>query len=48
MPEFELTASPLPEELAVIIDALSAFNNADVGPSDRRSLAVLIRNTTAR
>ena len=48
MPEFELTASPSPEELAVITDALAAFNNADIGPSDRRPLAVLIRNTTAR
>ncbi|MGO8657884.1 GNAT family N-acetyltransferase, partial [Rhizobium ruizarguesonis] len=26
MPEFELTASPSPEELAAITDALSAFN----------------------
>lgn len=32
MPEFELTASPAPEELAVITDALSAFNTSDVGP----------------
>ncbi len=36
MPEFELTASPSPEELAAITDALSAFNTGDVGPSDRR------------
>ncbi len=35
MPEFELTASPSPEELAAITDALSAFNNSDVGPSNR-------------
>lgn len=48
MPEFELTASPSPEELAVITDALSAFNNADVGPSDRRPLAVLIRDTDGK
>ncbi|MBX5091779.1 GNAT family N-acetyltransferase [Rhizobium lentis] len=45
MPEFELTASPSPEELAAITDALAAFNTGDVGPSDRRSLAVLIRDT---
>jgi GNAT superfamily N-acetyltransferase len=45
MPEFELTASPSPEELATITDALSAFNAGDVGPSDRRPLAVLIRDT---
>ncbi|NNU65232.1 GNAT family N-acetyltransferase [Rhizobium sp. WYCCWR 11152] len=48
MPEFELTASPSPEELAVITDALSAFNNADIGPSDRRPLAVLIRDTDGK
>ncbi|MBA1345836.1 N-acetyltransferase [Rhizobium sp. WYCCWR 11146] len=48
MPEFELTASPSPEELAVITDALSAFNNADLGPSDRRPLAVLIRDTDGK
>lgn len=48
MPEFELTASPSPEELAVITDALLAFNNADVGPSDRRPLAVLIRDTDGK
>lgn len=44
MPEFELTASPSPEELAAITDALSAFNDSDAGPSDRRPLAVLIRD----
>ncbi|MHC2219090.1 GNAT family N-acetyltransferase [Rhizobium leguminosarum] len=48
MPEFELTASPSPEELAVITDALSASNNSDVGPSDRRQLAVLIRDTDGK
>ncbi|MGO7320502.1 GNAT family N-acetyltransferase [Rhizobium ruizarguesonis] len=48
MPEFELTASPSPEELAAITDALSAFNNSDVGPSDRRPLAVLIRDTDGK
>ncbi|PDS76468.1 GNAT family N-acetyltransferase [Rhizobium sp. L43] len=48
MPEFELTASPSPEELATIADALSAFNNSDVGPSDRRTLAVLIRDTDGK
>ncbi|OWO96273.1 GNAT family N-acetyltransferase [Rhizobium esperanzae] len=45
MPEFELTASPSAGELAAITDALSAFNNSDVGPSDRQPLAVLIRDT---
>ena len=48
MPEFELTASPSPEELAAITDALSAFNSGDVGPSDRRPLAVLIRDTDGK
>jgi len=48
MPEFELTASPSPEELAAITDALSAFNTGDVGPSDRRPLAVLIRDTDGK
>ncbi|MDO3431499.1 GNAT family N-acetyltransferase [Rhizobium sp. CBN3] len=45
MPEFELTASLSAVELAAITDALSAFNNSDVGPSDRQPLAVLIRDT---
>ena len=48
MSEFELTASPSPEELAAITDALSAFNTGDVGPSDRRPLAVLIRDTDGK
>ncbi|PDT05859.1 GNAT family N-acetyltransferase [Rhizobium chutanense] len=48
MPAFELTASPSPEELAAITDALSAFNTGDVGPSDRRPLAVLIRDTDGK
>ncbi|MDF0696749.1 GNAT family N-acetyltransferase [Rhizobium sp. MC63] len=41
---FELTASPSSEELAAITDALSAFNKADVGPADRRPLAILVRD----
>lgn len=48
MPEFELTASPSTVELAAITDALSAFNNSDVGPSDRQPLAVLIRDTDGK
>ncbi|HWT58480.1 MAG TPA: GNAT family N-acetyltransferase [Rhizobium sp.] len=48
MPEFELTASPSLEELAAITDALSAFNAGDVGPSDRRPLAVLIHDTDGK
>ncbi|MBX4908683.1 MULTISPECIES: GNAT family N-acetyltransferase [Rhizobium] len=48
MPEFELTASPSAVELAAITDALSAFNNSDVGPSDRQPLAVLVRDTDGK
>ncbi|ANK86697.1 MULTISPECIES: GNAT family N-acetyltransferase [unclassified Rhizobium] len=48
MPEFELTASPSAGEVAAITDALSAFNNSDVGPSDRQPLAVLIRDTAGK
>jgi GNAT superfamily N-acetyltransferase len=48
MPEFELTGSPSPEELAAIGDALTAFNDADVGPSGRQPLAILIRDTDGK
>ncbi|MBB3655164.1 GNAT superfamily N-acetyltransferase [Rhizobium sp. BK650] len=48
MPEFELTASPSPEDLAVIADGLTAFNAADVGPSERQPLAVLIHDTDGK
>lgn len=48
MREFQLTASPSPEELAAITDALSAFNTGDVGPADRRPLAILIRDTDGK
>ncbi|WP_117193638.1 GNAT family N-acetyltransferase [Rhizobium terrae] len=44
MSELEVTASPEAHELAAIGDGLSAFNDADVGPSERRPLAVLIRD----
>ncbi len=44
MTQLQVTASPLPEELAVIGDELTAFNDADVGPSGRQPLAVLIRD----
>ncbi|TCU17157.1 hypothetical protein EV132_104180 [Rhizobium sullae] len=36
MPEFELTASPSPEDFAIIQDALSAFNTEDVDASERK------------
>jgi GNAT superfamily N-acetyltransferase len=44
MTQLDVTASPSPEELAVIGEGLTAFNDADVGPSDRKLLAVLIRD----
>ncbi|SMF74340.1 Acetyltransferase (GNAT) family protein [Xaviernesmea oryzae] len=44
MSRLEVTASPSSDELAVIGEGLSAFNDADVGPSQRKPLAVLIRD----
>src|SRR6218665_2965557 len=44
MTELQLTASPSAEDLAAIGDGLTAFNDADVGPSERKPLAVLIRD----
>lgn len=44
MTQLDVTASPSPEELAVIGEGLTAFNDADVGPSGRKALAVLIRD----
>ena len=44
MTQLDVTASPSPEELAVIGERLTAFNDADVGPSERKVLAVLIRD----
>lgn len=43
-PMFELTETPSAEETGIIADGLAAFNAADVGPSGRRTLAVLIRD----
>lgn len=40
---FELVADPDPDELAFIGNALSAFNEKDVGPSGMIPLAVLVR-----
>ncbi|MCQ1836111.1 GNAT family N-acetyltransferase [Neorhizobium galegae] len=44
MTQLDVTASPSPEELATIGEGLTAFNDADVGPSERKALAVLIRD----
>ncbi|WJR65976.1 GNAT family N-acetyltransferase [Neorhizobium sp. CSC1952] len=44
MSRLEVTASASSDELAAIGEGLSAFNDADVGPSERKPLAVLIRD----
>lgn len=40
---FEITSEPDADDLAQVGNALSAFNDADVGPSERTPLAVLVR-----
>ena len=40
----EVTDSPAPEDLDVIGRQLTAFNDADVGPSERRPLAAFMRD----
>ena len=40
----EVTAEPLPQDLAFLSASLTAFNDADVGASDRKSLAVFVRD----
>jgi GNAT superfamily N-acetyltransferase len=42
--QFDLTDDPSPDELAAIGQGLNAYNVADVGPSDRRLIAVLLRD----
>ena len=39
-----LTEAPDPGDLAAIGAGLAAYNEADVGPSDRRALAVVLRD----
>lgn len=39
----EITAAPSSDDLKTVGDRLTEFNAADVGPADRRALAVLIR-----
>ncbi|TPI23680.1 GNAT family N-acetyltransferase [Mesorhizobium sp. B3-2-1] len=39
----ETTANPQPEELAFLSERLTAFNDADVGASERKALAVFVR-----
>ena len=43
-----VTDTPAAEELATIGDSLAAFNEADVGPSGRRPIAVVVRDDSAR
>ena len=40
----ETTADPSPEELTFLAERLTAFNDGDVGPSGRKSLAVFVRD----
>jgi GNAT superfamily N-acetyltransferase len=42
--KIEVTANPSADDLAAIGSGLSAFNDADVGPAGRVSLAVLMRD----
>jgi GNAT superfamily N-acetyltransferase len=42
--DLELTDAPSEGDLAAISSGLTAFNAADVGPSGRRTLAILIRD----
>jgi GNAT superfamily N-acetyltransferase len=48
MAEAELTASPSPDDIAIITQGLTAFNEAEVGPSERQVLAVLLRDEEGR
>ncbi|TPM40846.1 GNAT family N-acetyltransferase [Mesorhizobium sp. B2-3-4] len=41
---FETTADPMPEDLAFLSRQLTAFNDADVGASERKALAVFVRD----
>ncbi|BCM17997.1 GNAT family N-acetyltransferase [Mesorhizobium sp. J8] len=42
----EITAEPLPQDLAFLSGNLTAFNDADVGASARKPLAVFVRDET--
>lgn len=45
-PTISVTGTPSPEELDVIGRGLAAFNEADAGPADRRTLAVIARSNS--
>ncbi|MDG4880694.1 GNAT family N-acetyltransferase [Mesorhizobium sp. WSM4884] len=40
----EVTAEPLPRDLAFVGESLTAFNDSDVGASGRKTLAVFVRD----
>ncbi|TGS65773.1 GNAT family N-acetyltransferase [Mesorhizobium sp. M3A.F.Ca.ET.174.01.1.1] len=40
----EITAEPLPQDLAFLAERLTAFNDGDVGASDRKALAIFVRD----
>jgi GNAT superfamily N-acetyltransferase len=42
----EITAQPLPQDLASLSGNLTAFNDAEVGASGRKPLAVFVRDET--
>ncbi|HEY0125132.1 MAG TPA: GNAT family N-acetyltransferase [Rhizobium sp.] len=48
MSRLNVTDTPSESDLAAIGEGLTAFNAADVGPSERRSLAVLIRDESGK
>ena len=41
-----VTETPSPDDLEVIGGGLAAFNEADVGPADRKALAVVVRDSS--
>lgn len=41
---FDLTAEPAPQDLAVVGEGLGVFNDGDVGPAERRALAIFVRD----
>jgi GNAT superfamily N-acetyltransferase len=48
MADLELTSEPSSEDIAAILGGLSAFNEGEVGPSERKLLAVLIRDAEGK
>ena len=47
-PSLSVTSSPSPEDLAVVGNNLTAFNEGEVGASNRRPLAVFVRDEAGR